>query len=125
MTNTKQQRWSLVAIALLALATTLGAVNAHAELPQQYSKTEIVQAARCLVLAQEGGASDESVKVFTAIAKPYLRTYWVSYEVGYVIGVIDAYATLKDEMHGGYVNARYAVAQQLFKQNECKANVEI
>ena len=124
MTNTKQQRWSIVAIVLVALATGLGAVTAQAAVPQ-HSKAEIVQAARCLVLAQEAGAHEEAVKVFTVIAEPYLHTPWAAYEVGYTVGVLDAYAILREDMHGGYVNARTSIAQQLYKQHECKANVEI
>lgn len=106
----------------LTLAVTLiASVSASAlelDTKQQVQLKAATDGARCGILAQHMGETEEVLQVYANLAKPFSNYSSLIYESGYVAGVVDAQVYCKDQRHD-------EVARNLYKKFGCKANVSI
>jgi hypothetical protein len=125
MTNTKQQRWSILAIVLVALSLGLGAVNAHASQPSdmQISQTGHKQIA-CFVYSRYIG-NEEAINIHLRRIGRETETAGAVYRLGYVEGLINGLASANAKRLGGYQVAQVHAAKFMYKVEGCTINEAI
>ena len=127
MTNTKAQKWGIVAIVLVALAASFGVVKAVQAQSVPLSITaEVKKAVTCFSLARSQGLGTEVTGVYLNRVGKAKGTYGAVYQLGYIEGSLDAYGFANSSKFGNSMGlARIDAAKNLYKLLGCTINEKI
>jgi len=122
MTNTKQQKWGLFAVALITLALALGAGKAWAQQPldMQISQKVHKEIARFAYSRHMG--SEDAVLIHLKRIGKETETAGAVYRLGYVEGLVNGLASANSKRLGGYQAAQKHAAKFLYSAEGCTVN---
>lgn len=126
MTNTRQQKWSIVAIILVALAASVGGISAaQASTSDMQITAAVRQSVQCFSFARAHGLGKDVLGVYLKRVGKASGTAGAVYHLGYSEGMLDAYGYANASKFPSAGHARLDAAKQLYKLVGCTINVKI